>query len=328
MTPLISVIVPVYKVERYIHRCVDSILSQTYQNLEIILVNDGSPDKCGQICEEYAQKDSRVIVIHRDNGGLSAARNSGIEACHGDYIGFVDSDDYIHPEMYEQLYKDICKHKTLMAFCHTDVIRNGTSDKNYYGKGSEKKTKSYVMHRALSESIWWAAWPKLYHKSLFDSIRFPEGRTNEDLAVMMYIYDRCDYIAINYNKLYFYCIREGSITTTSLNSSKFDIIDNTINIAKYMRIHHPEFENPVNGILLTHCLRLLIQLQEYVGDDLTDQGQKTLMTIRKRWPRFLTNPYISRTQRFLLVMVCIHPKFINLYKIIKKSLVSLKKGTS
>lgn len=114
--PLISVIVPVYNVESYIHRCIDSILNQTYVNLEIILVDDGSPDNCGQICDEYAQKDNRIIVIHQSNGGLSVARNAGLNKCTGKYIGFVDSDDCIHPEMYERLYKDICKYQVRLAF--------------------------------------------------------------------------------------------------------------------------------------------------------------------------------------------------------------------
>lgn len=114
--PLISVIVPVYKVEPYLHRCIDSIRNQTYTNLEIILVDDGSPDNCGRICDEYAQKDKRIFVIHQENGGLSAARNSGLDRCSGAYIGFVDSDDCIHPEMYERLYKDICTYHTRLAF--------------------------------------------------------------------------------------------------------------------------------------------------------------------------------------------------------------------
>lgn len=105
--PLISVIVPVYKVEPYLRRCIDSIRNQTYTNLEIILVDDGSPDNCGCICDEYAQKDKRILVIHQKNEGLSAARNSGLDRCTGAYIGFVDSDDCIHPEMYERLYQDM-----------------------------------------------------------------------------------------------------------------------------------------------------------------------------------------------------------------------------
>ena len=195
--PLISVIVPIYKVENYIRRCVDSILAQTYPNIEVVLVDDGSPDNCGTICDEYSHRDERVIVIHRKNGGLSAARNSGIDACHGEYIGFVDSDDYISPTMYEQLYNDIAQFGTLLAFCHPEVIRNGQTDNKWYGNHSEIRSKEYVMRRSIEESIWWEAWSKIYHRSLFNNIRFPEGKTNEDFAIMMYIYEQCDKIAIN-----------------------------------------------------------------------------------------------------------------------------------
>lgn len=104
MEELISIIIPVYKVEKYLPRCIESVAAQTYKNIEIILVDDGSPDRCPEICDEYARKDSRLTVIHKENGGLSDARNAGIEAAHGRYIGFVDSDDYIHPDMYKELY--------------------------------------------------------------------------------------------------------------------------------------------------------------------------------------------------------------------------------
>ena len=309
--PLISIIVPIYKVEKYLHRCINSILAQTYPNIEVVLVDDGSPDKCGTICDEYSKRDERVVVIHRENGGLSAARNSGIDICKGEYIGFVDSDDYIVPTMYEQLYNDISQYNTLLAFCHTDVIRNGKSDNKRYGDYSEMRTKSYIMRRALEESIWWAAWTKLYHRSLFDNIRFPEGKVNEDLAVMMYIYDKCDNIAINYNKLYYYCIREDSITTSKLNSHKFDILDNASNVAEYMRTHHPELENAARGILLSNSLSLLKQLRNYEGNDLQEERAKVLSIIHNNWPSLLHNPQLSRSQRALLTAAFIHPSVMS-----------------
>ena len=122
--PLISVIVPVYKVEPYIHRCIDSIIHQTYQNLEIILVDDGSPDNCGKICDEYAAIDSRIKVIHKKNSGLSEARNSGRDVCKGEYIAFIDGDDCIHKEMYQRLYNDIRTYQVKMAFCHPNMCYN------------------------------------------------------------------------------------------------------------------------------------------------------------------------------------------------------------
>ena len=132
MSPKISIIVPVYKVEKYIHKCIDSILNQTFKDFELILVDDGSPDNCGKICDEYAKKDSRVIVIHKENGGLSSARNSGLDIARGDYIGFVDSDDYIENDMYELLYNlceenncDISSCSSIIHFPNKKVINGG-----------------------------------------------------------------------------------------------------------------------------------------------------------------------------------------------------------
>ena len=120
--PLISVIVPVYNVEQYIHQCVDSILSQTYKNLEIILVDDGSPDNCPAICDEYARNDDRVKIIHQENGGISAARNSALDLCTGEYIAFVDSDDWIESNAYEEMMSEMQKKDLDVVFCGVNVI--------------------------------------------------------------------------------------------------------------------------------------------------------------------------------------------------------------
>lgn len=308
--PLISVIVPVYKVEQYLHRCVDSILAQTYPNIEVVLVDDGSPDRCGAICDEYAQTDRRVQVVHRPNGGLSAARNSGLDVCHGEYIGFVDSDDYISAEMYMQLYHDIIVYKTLLAFCHSDVRHGERGDDKYYGQGSEVRSKSYVMRRSLEESIWWSACTKLYHKSLFDGIRYPEGKTNEDLPVAIRIFDRCDHIAINFNKLYYYCIRGGSITTSRLSPHKFDILDNASDVVNYLRAPHPELVPAAKSILLSNALGLLLRLRHYTDDDLEPQRQKTIQLVKDNWPALLCNSHLNATQRILLSAARFSPKML------------------
>ncbi len=308
--PLISVIVPVYNVEQYLRRCVDSILAQTYSHLEVILVDDGSPDRCGEICDEYAQADPRVHVIHRKNGGLSAARNSGLDFCHGEYIGFVDSDDYIQRDMYEQLLADVTRYHTLLAFCHTDVIRKGKGDGKHYGLGSKVKTKEYVMERALKESIWWSAWTKLYHRSLFDQLRYPEGKTNEDLPVTIRIFDLCDHIVINYNKLYCYCIRENSITTSRLNPRKFDIIDNASDVISFLQGKHPELVPAAKGILLVNALRLLLSLRHHQGRELSPERGKVIKVIKQHWPSLLSNPHLTIWQRTLLTAARLHPQIL------------------
>ena len=178
---LISVIVPIYKVEKYLHKCIDSILAQTYTNLEIILVDDGSPDNCGKICDEYAAKDSRIKVIHQPNGGLSAARNAGLDIATGDYIGFVDSDDYIAPDMYEKLYNALVKNDADMAIC--DYQRFGNElPYDEMSLTTEVITGLQAMEKqnTVINCSFVVAWSKLYKSFIFSNVRFPVGKINED----------------------------------------------------------------------------------------------------------------------------------------------------
>ena len=185
-TPLVSVIVPVYKVEPYIHQCVDSILGQTYQNLEIILVDDGSPDNCGAICDEYAAKDARVRVIHKQNGGLSDARNAGMEICTGDYLAFVDSDDWIEPETYDCMMRLMQEKELDIVYCTVREVIDGEKAGirySYYLDGTVVSAKE-IQKRVLKNEIAAAVWFRLCKRECFDGVRFPVGRTYEDIAVV------------------------------------------------------------------------------------------------------------------------------------------------
>lgn len=303
--PLISVIVPIYKVEAYLIRCVDSIIHQQYSNLEIILVDDGSPDRCGQICDEYALLDTRIKVLHRTNGGLSAARNSGLDICTGDYIGFVDSDDCIHPEMYSRLYQDIVDYNTLLAFCHCDKF-SGSSihDEGNLTRGRECRDKDYVMETSMSESKWWSAWTKLYHKSLFKDIRFPINRINEDYAIMMQIYDRCDQIVIDYNNLYHYYQREGSITSMPLNIHSFDQIQNAIEVLDYISSNNPQHIGAAESVLMSSVLRLISYAD---WNEFHDQVTPLFALCRTRYFSSMINRYILSKQKILLTLIALHP---------------------
>lgn len=308
--PLISVIVPVYKVEPYIHRCINSIIHQTYQNLEIILVDDGSPDRCGQICDEYAANDTRIQVIHQQNQGLSAARNAGLDSCKGEYIGFVDSDDCIHPEMYERLYSDIVTHHVLLAFCQPNMCDEVIPD--IEGKESTVcQDKEFVILKSMEENIWWSAWTKLYHRSLFESIRYPQGKTNEDYAVTIFIYDHCERIAINYNKLYNYCIRENSICTSPLNIRKFDQIENTEAVVFYMQEKHPDWKPAADYVFFTTLLKLLGMADEDLSHSFKDQEIRILTLIKKYISDIKSNPYLLAKQKMMLVSAYIHPLFFH-----------------
>lgn len=245
MQPLISIIVPIYKVEPYLRKCVDSILAQTYRNLEIILVDDGSPDGCGAICDEYAVKDPRIRVIHKKNGGLSDARNAGLDICTGKYIAFVDSDDWIEPHMYQTLLALLEHFGADMAFggVADDLEQDGTvrtvktSD---YGSPPFAEDKIAAMRRYFHGS--WAAWDKLYKAELFDSIRYPVGEINEDEAIVLHLLKKCDKVCYTNEVLYHYMRRQNgaSITTSSFSAKKLAWPKHCADNLAYIQAHHPE----------------------------------------------------------------------------------------
>lgn len=207
--PLISVIIPIYNVEPYLHRCVDSVLAQTYRNIEIILVDDGSPDNCPAICDEYAEKDSRVKVIHKENGGVSSARNAGLDIAKGDYIGFVDSDDWIEPDMYEVLYSAIQNTGADIA----SIVVN-TGDTQPIKKGNVKLfTSSEALKEVCKPQIGLpvSVWSKLSKAELFENIRFSNEITiGEDKLINGKLYLKSCSIAYQPYACYHYFYREGS----------------------------------------------------------------------------------------------------------------------
>lgn len=219
----LSVIMPVYKAEEYIYKAVDSILNQTYANLEVILVDDGSPDNCGKICDEYAEKDSRVKVIHKKNGGQADARNFGIEAASGEFIGFVDSDDYIEPYMYQEMI-DYMQQNSLDIVCgDTKQIKGKKIKFKPRHKENLIWNKNEAICENLSGSLDNAVTNKIYKRKVIGDIRFPKGRVYEDVAtIYKFIYnaDRVGYLAKGY---YYYIKRKGSTISTSFNSkSRYD----------------------------------------------------------------------------------------------------------
>lgn len=217
MQELISIVVPIYKVEKYLELCVDSILGQTYKNLEVILVDDGSPDGCPQICDDYAKKDSRVKVIHRKNGGLSAARNSGIEIATGDYIGFVDSDDYIHFQMYEILLNHLKEKQADLAVCGVlDVFNMEQKDAEIVSEQLRVMTNMEAMKGIYREygTDMVVAWNKLYKKEIFDTICYNEGKIHEDEFMIHKVLNQAEKVVCTDAKLYYYQRGNVSIMRT------------------------------------------------------------------------------------------------------------------
>ena len=225
MKDLISVVVPIYNVEKYLPKCVESICGQTYRNLEIILVDDGSPDQCGKLCDDYAKMDERIKVIHKKNGGLSDARNAGIEVATGKYIGFVDSDDYIHPQMYELLYDSLQKDKTCIAVCAFQSIQES--------EHVETKVLNSIQAEVISSETerincffeknyeeFTVAWNKLYPMEYFSDIRYPKGKIHEDEFTTYKLLEKAQSISFVREPLYYYVQRGNSIMGEAFNEKR------------------------------------------------------------------------------------------------------------
>jgi len=232
MEPKISIIVPVYNVENYLNRCVDSIINQTYKNLEIILVNDGSPDNCGEICNHYAEKDSRISVIHQENQGLSGARNSGLKKASGDYIGFVDSDDWIEPEMYESMLNTLQKFKV-------DIVESGIAvsfePNNTIDRSGSTilENRSQALKRIVKNQSF-AVWRRLYHKKVLNGFFFIEGKNSEDVYFTIDIYKKIKNSIYMSNPFYNYFVGGDSITRGKYKLKMLDSIDAALYLQKKM----------------------------------------------------------------------------------------------
>ncbi len=219
----VSIVVPIYNVEKYLNKCIDSIISQTYSNLEIILVDDESPDSCPTICEEYKKKDKRVKVIHQKNMGLSGARNTGIEMATGEYIMFQDSDDTIDSKCVETLYKLVKKDNTSISICgRLYEFENGEKKCKY----SDDFTKKYDLESAIEEmnSFYYfdmSACGKLFNKQLFNDIRFPVGKLSEDYFIMYKLFLKSGYVSYTTKPMYNYLQRQNSISKNKKVNTQF-----------------------------------------------------------------------------------------------------------
>lgn len=223
---LISIIIPVYKVEKYLEKCIQSVINQTYENLQIILVDDGSPDNCGKICDEYAKKDHRIEVIHKSNGGLSDARNKGLEIAKGEYIGFVDSDDYIESDMYEVLYNLLKQYNVDVSICNFYTVSQGKIAIKNADNGIKEYNRIEILKEILLDNnIQSYAWNKLYKKELFNEIKYPVGKKYEDIGTTFYLLEKCNKVVVTGKPEYYYINRQDSIVNNVTESTITDYIE-------------------------------------------------------------------------------------------------------
>lgn len=226
MEKLISIIVPVYNVEKYLEKCVKSIINQTYKNIEIILVNDGSKDNSGKICEQLKEKDNRIKIIHKENGGLSDARNAGLKIARGEYIGFVDSDDYIAEDMFETLYNLNKKYNSEISIVSYYEMYNGKVISVRDTKKLEEMTKIEAIKELLMDTkIQSYAWNKLFKRELFNNIEFPTNKNFEDIATTLLLFEKANKVVLLEEPKYYYVRRDNSIIGTRNYKTYKDYLD-------------------------------------------------------------------------------------------------------
>ena len=299
----ISVIVPVYNVEEYLPRCVESILAQTYGNLEILLVEDGTKDNSGAICDAYARQDHRVKVIHKENGGLSSARNAGIDVAKGEYLSFVDSDDWIEPDTYERMMAAAKKYGVRLVCAGRYDVSSDTGEKR---KGLCPPREEVISGEELVRRIFhWenidsAAWDKLYHRSLFSSIRYPLGMICEDVPTTYRIALDAGQAAMLPCPVYNYYHRPGSITTASVSPKTFHFSRHTAEIYPYIRDNYPEIKDHARYLRARSLAYNLITL-DLAGKDerekFADEYHASRKELRKHIGFLLKSPLFGRQER-------------------------------
>lgn len=262
--PLISVIVPVYNVEKYLPKCIESIINSTYSNLEILLVDDGSTDQSAQICSSYAKIDNRIKIVTKENGGLSSARNSGLDRAEGKYICFVDADDFIHPEMIKVLYKQLTDGTTDFVYCqYTKVYDNESVQYSNMPQSYtvEEKDRDMAFQTLLAEEVEIKlAWNKLYRAELFKNLRYKEGYLHEDEFLIHHLLEKIKKIKKVNVSLYYYLQRQNSIMgTLSLRRVKHTILayEERISFIKSKQ-ELKKYTDQSILVLLSTCKRLYI----------------------------------------------------------------------
>ncbi|MGN0274618.1 MAG: glycosyltransferase family 2 protein [Chordicoccus sp.] len=242
MSDLVSVIIPIYKVERYLERCVRSVMDQTYDNLEILLIDDGSPDRCGKMCDAFAESDPRIRVVHRKNGGVSAARNTGIDASSGQWIFFVDSDDFIHRDCIRQLLAAAERSGTDIAVCGFERTDGDTICGDVRFPVTEVIPRDEAMRHVILEEDTSFVWGTLFRRELFQGIHFPEGRTFEDLATVPLLVNRCRALARVSAPYYGYFQRPTSIMHELNARSQYNVLLAWLDRCRFCHENYRELE--------------------------------------------------------------------------------------
>lgn len=305
MSKTVSIIVPIYNVEKYIYECVDSLIGQTYRDIEIILVDDASPDNCPAICDEYAQKDSRIKVIHKINGGLSDARNAGIEVASGDYLIFVDSDDYITLDMVEQMIYMAEKSGADIAACGYTGDEAGLSREpveDFAVAGSAEALKYILIEKRINTS----ASTKLFARELFADVRFPVGKIYEDYATIYKALHLAKKVAYTEAKKYYYRPNPTGITGRKFYNKQLQYFEISDEVMEFVKKEYPKYERYVND----RAERMAISFYKSISQSRFDDKETIdflVKFIRKHIFAYLFSRYALLSKAYGL-MVCVMPK--------------------
>ncbi|VTX69886.1 glycosyltransferase family 2 protein [Gemella haemolysans] len=312
MKERISVIVPVYNVEKYLEKCVNSIVNQTYKNLEIILVDDGATDNSGKLCDELAKIDNRIKVYHKENGGLSDARNYGVERATGDYIGFVDSDDYIDAEMYEKLYEAIKKENADVAECNLKIIYPNRVELYTNEKYFKVCTKQEYLEEYLKiEKVFGSVWTKLIKSDIAKKLVFPKGKLYEDTYYAYDLINVADSYVIMDAPYYNYFMRENSITNAKFNLRIFDLIEIVEEFHNTVYENYPELEKAADCRKMYAYFSVLNSIlleDEFKNNSFYPQ---IVNYFKENYIKLLRNKYITRNRKLSILLIKIN---INLYR--------------
>lgn len=306
-TPLVSIVIPVYNVEQYLPDCMKSIIDQTYRNLEIILVDDGSTDKSGILCDKIAEEDTRIQVIHKKNGGLSDARNVGIQNVHGEFLMFVDSDDQIDKRMVEILFNSMAETGSDVAIC--DPVHVFSKDDLVYTVSTENRlfdAKSAICEMWYQKSFLPSAWGKLYKTELIKSTEFRVGILYEDIDMMHQVFCKSDRIVYNLSKLYAYQHREGSITTKKFSKRDCEILNICDRLKKFAENEGEELQKAAKAYGVVGALR--IELNAPDSPEFIEEKQRAKACIQADWREVLHDKNVrKKTKIGLLLYKCCRP---------------------
>lgn len=320
---LVSIIIPVYNVEKYLRRCVDSVLNQTYTNLEIILVDDGSPDSCPQICDEYLKSDCRIKVIHQNNQGLSAARNAGTAISKGLYLMYVDSDDFIDKRTVEILLTELCNNQAELSMCEPLIYNNEEDLKHFdFNMKSDRPIDMNVMNQQnaidylLTYPYARSAWGKLYKRTLIELLNYPAGKFAEDMFVIHKIFDKANPIVLVKLPLYFYNQEGVSLTRSQFDLKKLDVIEAMQLWCDFIKKRYPELYSKVMELYLSNLINLCTYLAVDKGEWVLEVYKTYRKTIKTHFYLFLkANQKYNRDKvKALMILLGIYPGYVRVIR--------------